>query len=89
MPRQLFLEKVVALEAGAKAIEGLAGFPDPEANSVEGSAKRTHLLLVRVLFTWIPELGVLALGFRDWEFAERKKRVKKKRVGRLESTKLL
>lgn len=30
----LLLEVVVALEAGAKAINGLAGLPNPESNGV-------------------------------------------------------
>lgn len=52
----LFLENVASLEAGAEAIEGLAGFPDPESNGVESSSNSPHLLL-----DFYTELGVFWL----------------------------
>lgn len=53
----LFLEKVVSLEAGAEAIEGLAGFSDPESDGVESSSHSAHSLV-----DFFPELGVCGLG---------------------------
>lgn len=38
----LFLEVVVALEARAETIDGLAGLADPESDGVESSAQRSH-----------------------------------------------
>lgn len=54
----LFLENVASLEAGAEAIEGLAGFPDPESDGVESSPQSAHLPL-----EFFTELGVFCLGF--------------------------
>lgn len=42
MPRKLFLEVVVALEAGTEAVNGLAGLADPESNGVDCSAQGPH-----------------------------------------------
>ena len=53
----LFLEKVVSLEAGAEAIEGLAGFPNPESYGVESSSHSAHPLV-----DFFTELGVCGLG---------------------------
>lgn len=41
----LFLEAVISLEAAAEAIEGLAGFPDPESDGVDCFPKTSHLQL--------------------------------------------
>lgn len=53
----LFLEKIVSLEAGAEAIEGLAGFPNPESDGVESSSQSAHPLL-----DFFTELDVSGLG---------------------------
>lgn len=52
----LFLENVASLESGAEAIEGLAGFPDPESDGVESSSQSAHLPL-----EFFTELGVFWL----------------------------
>lgn len=48
MPRQLFLEVVIALEAAAEAIKGLAGFADPESDGVDCFPQCSHLRLAQV-----------------------------------------
>lgn len=44
--RTLFWEEVVALEARAEAIEGLAGLADPKSDGVESSAQGSHSRVV-------------------------------------------
>lgn len=39
----LLLEVVVALEAGAEAIDGLSGLTNPESDSVDRFPQRPHL----------------------------------------------
>lgn len=39
----MFLEVVVALEVGTKAINGLAGLADPKFSDVDYSAQGSHL----------------------------------------------
>lgn len=44
--RTVFLEVIVALEAAAQTIKGLAGLTDPESDRVECFTHRTHPLLL-------------------------------------------
>lgn len=44
----MFLEVVIALEAAAEAIKGLAGFADPESDGVDCFPQCSHLLLAQV-----------------------------------------
>lgn len=71
MPRQLFLEVVIALEAAAETIDGLAGLADPESNGVDCSSQRPHLLLPHELLL-LEIKAVIFAGMardRDWFLA--------------------
>lgn len=47
----LFLKVVIPLEAATKAIEGLAGLPDPESDSVDCLSQCSHLLQLFVVLS--------------------------------------
>lgn len=55
----LFLEKVVSLEAGAEAIESLAGLPNPESDGVESPSQGAHPPLDFFTGSRVVRLGVI------------------------------
>lgn len=69
MPRELFLEVIVALKATSETINGLTSLSDPKPHGVNCSSKSSHVLLLLWIDRKRKDLGFIPVMLA-WSLGE-------------------